>query len=277
MAKILEGKSCARKIEEQIKKEVQLLGIKPGLAAIIVGNNPASKIYVSRKIAACTECGFFTKTIELSDNCSEQKLLTVIQELNADEKIHGILLQLPLPKHLNEQHIIEKIDINKDVDGFHPLNRGLLVLGKPVFTACTPKGILELLNFYNITIAGKNVVIVGRSITVGKPLASLLLNADATVTICHSKTKSLAEHTKKADILVVATGRVNTITPDMITRKTIVIDVGINRINGKITGDVSDEAKQKSAAYTPVPGGIGPMTIAMLLQNTLLAAKRNDE
>src|SRR3989338_8963795 len=155
MAKILEGKSCAQKIEEQIKKEVQLLGIKPGLAAIIVGNNPASKIYVSRKIAACTECGFFTKTIELPDNCSEQKLLTVIQELNADEKIHGILLQLPLPKHLNEQHIIEKIDINKDVDGFHPLNRGLLVLGKPVYTACTPKGILELLNFYNITIAGK--------------------------------------------------------------------------------------------------------------------------
>ena len=272
MAKILDGKSCAQKILEQLKKEVQSLHIKPGLAAIRVGDDTASKIYVSRKIAACAEVGFYTKIIELPEDCSEEILHAAIQKLNRDRKIHGILLQLPLPKHISEQKMIEAIEISKDVDGFHPLHRGQLVQGNPLFIPCTPQGILRLLKENNIPVAGKNVVIVGRGLTVGKPLASLLLNEDATVTVCHSKTGRIADYARKADILVVATGKVGTITEEMVTEKTIIIDVGISRSNGKICGDVADKAKQKSAAYTPVPGGVGPMTIAMLLQNTFRAA-----
>ena len=272
MAKILDGKSCAQKILEQLKKEVQSSNIQPGLAALRVGNDTASKIYVSRKIAACAEVGFYTKTIELPEDCSEEMLLAAIQKLNQDRKIHGILLQWLLSKHISEQKMIEATDMKKDVDGFHPLHRGQLVQGNPLFIPCTPQGILRLLKENKIPVAGKNVVIVGRGLTVGKPLASLMLNEDATVTVCHSKTERLADYTRKADILVVATGKVGTITEDMVTEKTIIIDVGISRRNGKICGDVTDKAKQKSAAYTPVPGGVGPMTIAMLLQNTLKAA-----
>lgn len=272
MARILDGAACAKRIREQIKSEVQKLKIEPGLAVVLVGNNPASKIYVARKSTACKEAGFFTKTIQLPEKTKEKEVVEKIRELNADSRIHGILIQLPLPKQINVEHVLEAVEPTKDVDGFHSHNRGLLFSGTPRFVPCTPLGIMKLLEHYRIPVESKRAVVIGRSMTVGKPMAALLLHADATVTICHSKTKNMVEHTRNADILIVAAGKRNVVTEDMINRKGVIIDVGIHR-DGGICGDVDEQVKQKAAAYSPVPGGVGPMTIAMLLYNTLHAAK----
>ncbi len=273
---IIDGKKIAQKIRWEIKKEVARMNVKPGIAVVLVGENPASKVYVSMKGVACEDVGFYSEKYELKDNVSEAELVKLVRKLNADQKIHGILVQLPLPKQFNQQNIITAIDPEKDVDGFHPLNVGMLGTTKDHFVPCTALGILHLIK-ETTPIEGKHAVVVGRSAIVGKPTADLLLNAGATVTICHSKTKDLALHTRQADILVVAVGKPKLITIDMVKKGAVVIDVGITRIDRKICGDVDFEnVKKKAAAITPVPGGVGPMTIAMLLRNTLTAAKRSN-
>lgn len=278
MAEILDGKMVAKKIRQNLKSEVETLkvnGINPKLAVIMVGEDPSSKIYVKNKSIACNEVGIEYEEFLLSETTTMEELLDLIDKLNKDATIHGILLQSPIPKGLDINEAFRAIDPKKDVDGFNPFNVGKLCLGQDTFVSCTPFGIIKLLGEYNIEIEGKNAVVVGRSNIVGKPMMQCLLNKNATVTICHSKTKDLKEVTKEADILVVAIGRANFITKDMVKENAVVIDVGINRgENGKLCGDVDFEEVSKVASYiTPVPGGVGPMTIAMLMNNIVKAAR----
>lgn len=272
MAVIINGKEVANKIHESIKNEIANLAEKPSIAVIIVGSNPASKVYVAKKKKTAEAIGMTSSVIEMPENVSQEELEHKIDELNADKNINAILVQLPLPKTLCTDKIIQKILPEKDVDGFHPLNAGKMLIDlEPYALPCTPSGVMRLLEEYNIPIEGKNAVIVGRSNIVGKPLSYLLLKKNATVTICHSKTNNLKEITGKADILIAAIGRHNFITADHVKEGAVVIDVGINRNpEGKLAGDVDfDNVQQKAGYITPVPGGVGPMTIAMLLQNTL--------
>ena len=278
-AQIIDGKTIAQQVRAEWKERADALkarGITPGMAVIIVGSDPASKVYVANKVKACAELGLYSKHIELASDISEATLLGEIEALNKDPAIHGILVQLPLPKHLASHKVIEAINPDKDVDGFHEKNVGALVTGETPFPSCTPYGVMVLLEKTGIAIEGKHAVVVGRSNIVGKPMALMLLQQNATVTICTSRTVDLARHTRDADILVVATGRPRMITGDMIKPGAAVIDVGINRLpDGKLCGDVDfDSAKEVAGWITPVPGGVGPMTITMLMANTVRAAER---
>lgn len=280
MAVIIDGKKIAQDIRQEVAEGVEKLqaekGITPGLAVVIVGEDPASLVYVRGKEKACEEAGIYSEKHALTESVSEEELLTLIEKLNKDPKIHGILVQLPLPKHINEAKVLDAIVPAKDVDGFHPVSVGNLFIGKPIFLPCTPHGIIELLKRSNVVIAGQNAVVVGRSNIVGKPVAMMLLHENATVTICHSKTKDLAAETRRADILIAAVGSPELIRADMVKDGVAVIDVGVNRVNDKLVGDVAfDEVSKKASAITPVPGGVGPMTIAMLMQNTLKAAQQS--
>ena len=269
-ATIIDGKAVAEKIRAGIKAEVARLKTKPGLAAILVGENPASKVYVDIKRKTCGEVGIYSELYKLPGSTTEKELLQLIEKLNDNEKIHAILVQLPLPKHISEENVFAAVAIEKDVDGFSPVNIGKLVAGEEAAVPCTPKGVMRLLEEYGIEIAGKNAVVIGRSNIVGKPVALMLLNRNATVTVCHSKTKNLAQHTNQADILVVAAGKPRLITAEMTKEGAAVIDVGINKADGKLVGDVDFESVRKKASYiTPVPGGVGPMTVAILMENTL--------
>lgn len=275
-AKIIDGKKTAQKIRSELKLEIQNLKIKPELRVILVGNNPASQIYVKNKEKYASEVGIKSETIRLPEDITEEKLLKQIKKLNKDKHINGILVQLPLPSHINEFSVINAITPEKDVDGFTIYNKGLLSIGKPALTPCTPLGIIELLKQYKIKIASKNAVVIGRSNIVGKPMAQLLLNEDATVTICHSKTKNLAEITSNADILISAVGKPKFIGKKYVKKDATVIDVAMNRDtkNNRWVGDVDFDNVSKVAKFiTPVPGGVGPMTIAMLLKNTVQAYK----
>lgn len=275
----LDGKSLALKIEEDIKAEISKLNqeykITPGLAVILVGNDPASQSYVNMKAKACKRTGIYSTTHEMPESITQESLLQTISMLNQNPNIDGILVQLPLPKHIDATCVLEAISPTKDVDGFHPFNVGRIYVGLEGFIPATPMGVITLLKHYEIPLKGQNVVIVGASNIVGKPLASLFLNENATTTLCHIYTKDLKEHTKKADILCVGVGKPNLITKDMVKEGAIVVDIGINRLeNGSIVGDVDYENVAPLSSYiTPVPGGVGPMTIASLLQNTLKAAK----
>ena len=278
-AKLIDGKRISEELRlataEAVKNRPE--GIRaPGLAVIIVGNNPASRIYVNNKKKACEICGFGSYEYAIDENADENELLDLIDRLNKDDSIDGILCQLPLPSHMDENKVIDAICPEKDVDGFSPVNTGNLLAGKPCFAPCTPAGVVEMLKYEGIEISGKHCVIVGRSNIVGKPAALLMLQENATVTVCHSRTKNLAEEVKRADIVIAAIGKAGFITEDMIKDGAVVVDVGINRLeSGKVTGDVDFEAVKKKASYiTPVPGGVGPMTITMLMKNTLLSWKR---
>ena len=276
---ILNGKILSKTIQKDIKEKIEILkkehNITPALAVILVGDDPASQSYVKMKARDCKEVGIYAITHEMPEDIAEDKILETIEMMNNNPNIDGILIQLPLPKHINTIKILETVTPKKDVDGFHPFNVGRVVTGLDGFIPCTPLGVIKLLDEYNINIQGKNVVIVGASNIVGKPLASLLLNKNATVEICHIYTDDLKKHTLNADILCVGVGKVNLITEDMVKDEVIIIDIGINRLNnGKLVGDVDFENVSKKASYiTPVPGGVGPMTIAMLLSNTLKACK----
>ena len=279
MAKILDGKAVSQRVKNALKDEtekfVEKYGIRPGLAVVIVGDDPASRVYVNSKKKACAEIGYYSEEHALPESTTEGELLSLVEKLNGDEKIHGILVQLPLPKHINEEKIINAINPKKDVDAFHPVNVGKIMIGNFDFLPCTPAGIMELINEAGIDLTGKNCVVVGRSNIVGKPQAMLLLHKNATVTICHSKTKNIKEITKNADVLVAAVGRAQMFDGDYIKDGAVVIDVGMNRLeNKKLVGDVDFEsAAKKASCITPVPGGVGPMTIAMLMKNTITAAK----
>lgn len=279
MAKILDGKAVSQRVKNALKDEtekfIEKYGIKPGLAVVIVGDDPASRVYVNSKKKACAEIGYYSEEHALPESTTEGELLSLVEKLNGDEKIHGILVQLPLPKHIDEEKIINAINPKKDVDAFHPVNVGKIMIGNFDFLPCTPAGVMELINEAGIDLTGKNCVVVGRSNIVGKPQAMLLLHKNATVTICHSKTKNIKEITKNADVLVAAVGRAQMFDGDYIKDGAVVIDVGMNRLeNKKLVGDVNFESAEKKASYiTPVPGGVGPMTIAMLMKNTLTAAK----
>ncbi len=278
MAKIIDGKKISAQIRAEIAEEVAALkseGVTPGLAVIIVGDNLASKVYVRNKGKACAEVGIYSEIIEMAQDTSQEQLLDKIEELNLRDEIHGILVQLPLPKQIDEKAVIAAISPEKDVDAFCAENVGKIMLGTASFLPCTPAGIMQLLSRSGISPEGKECVVIGRSNIVGKPISQLLLAENGTVTICHSKTKNLAEVTKRADILVVAIGRADFVTGDMVKEGAVVIDVGMNRRDdGKLTGDVDFNSVEPRAGYiTPVPGGVGPMTITMLLQNTLTAAK----
>ncbi|MBR6633325.1 MAG: bifunctional methylenetetrahydrofolate dehydrogenase/methenyltetrahydrofolate cyclohydrolase FolD [Clostridia bacterium] len=279
---ILDGKLTSQKVREKIKAEVDLIpeGVRhPGLAVIIVGDDPASHVYVRNKKKGCEEVGFLSREYALPESTTEEELLSLVEELNGDSEIDGILVQLPLPKHLDDKKIIESISPAKDVDAFSYHNVGRITVGDYDFLPCTPAGVMELLDTYGIDPSGKSAVVVGRSNIVGKPQALLLLQANATVTVAHSKTKNLAEVTKGADILVVAIGKAKFVTADMVKEGAVVVDVGMNRDeNGKLCGDVDFESVKEKASYiTPVPGGVGPMTITELLKNTLTAYKRNNK
>lgn len=272
MTTLIDGKKTAAEVREQLRQKVEKLSGKPSIAVIIVGNNPASKVYVSSKHKAAQAIGIESVVIEMDENVSQQELESKIDDLNADTSINAILVQLPLPKHINSDEIIGKIKPEKDVDGFHPVNVGKLNTGlKPYAVSCTPAGIIRLLETYNIPISGKHAVVIGRSNIVGKPMAALLLSRHATVTICHSRTKNIQDLVKQADIIVAAVGIPNFVQNDWVKDGAVVIDVGINRTSeGKLVGDVDFEAiKEKASFITPVPGGVGPMTIAMLLENTV--------
>lgn len=276
-AKLLDGNFLAKQLRSEIATNSAILsakGTKPGLAVILVGENPASQIYVRNKIKACHDANIHSELIALSGDTYQDELLSVITELNHNPKIHGILVQLPLPAQINTHAILERIDPNKDVDGFHIANAGALMTGKPLFRPCTPYGCMKMLESIEYNIRGARAVIIGASNIVGKPMALMLLQAGATITICNSKTRDLSAHTKEADILIVATGKAKMITAQMVKPGAVVIDVGINRLpDGKLCGDVDfDEVKYVAGWITPVPGGVGPMTITMLLQNTLEAA-----
>lgn len=278
---LLNGKELAQKLQQEMTQEVTELkekGLQPGLAVILVGEDPASQVYVRNKERAANNIGMYSVVYRLPETTSEADLIAKIEELNQDDKVHGILVQLPLPKHINEDLVLDTIDPAKDVDGFHPMNLGNLFAGKPTMIPCTPAGIMELIKLSGIDLAGKNAVIIGRSNIVGKPMAHLLLQANATVTICHSKTKDLPKVAKQADVLVVAIGRANFVTADFVKEGAVVIDVGINRDeNNKLTGDVKfDEVAPLTSYITPVPGGVGPMTITMLMRQTIDAAKRKE-
>jgi methylenetetrahydrofolate dehydrogenase (NADP+)/methenyltetrahydrofolate cyclohydrolase len=281
-ATLIKGSEISKQIREELKQEVSQLKEKhnlvPGLATILVGEDEASKVYVGQKEKACKELGIHSERINLPGNTTEADLLSLIENLNKNNKIHGILVQLPLPKHINETNVLYAIDPKKDVDGFHPVNVGKLMLGEPDFIPCTPHGIQQLLVRSGIETNGAEVVVVGRSNIVGKPIANMLFQkkkgGNATVTVCHTGTKDIAAHTKQADILIVAAGKPKTITADMVKEGVVVIDVGVNRLPTGLVGDVDFETvKEKAKAITPVPGGVGPMTIAMLMYNTVHAAK----
>lgn len=276
MAILLSGKELSDKlILQQQQRVVELAerGIRPGLAVILVGEDAASQIYVRNKGIACDTIGMYSRTIRLAGDCTQKELETTIDGLNNDDHIHGILVQLPLPRHLNEKEALARILPEKDVDGFHLINAGKLFTGQDGVIPCTPKGVLYMLRHAGIDLKGKEAVIIGRSNIVGKPAAMLLLAEHCTVTVCHSRTLNLAEHTRRADILVAAIGKAKFITADMVKPGAVVIDVGINRVDGKVVGDVDFEAVEKVAGYiTPVPGGVGKMTISMLMENTLEAA-----
>lgn len=280
MTKIIDGKAISAAVKERVKEQVAELnrkGISVGLAVIIVGEDPASKVYVANKKKACEALGIVSEEYALPESTTEEELLNLINELNNKKSINGILCQLPLPRHLDEKLIINSILPEKDVDAFHPHNVGRIMIGDYDFVPCTPAGIMEMLAYENIEVQGKTCVVIGRSNIVGKPMGMLLLHKNGTVTICHSRTENLAEVCKKADILVAAVGKAGFVTPDMVKEGAVVIDVGMNRENGKLCGDVDYEAvKDKTSAITPVPGGVGPMTIAMLMQNTLTAAKKQN-
>ena len=274
---ILDGKALAKKQEEKMRAEVENLhqkGIVPALAVILVGDDAPSASYVSMKTKACHRVGIDSVTQTYHKNISQNQLLHAIKTLNEDERIDGILVQLPLPPHINTQAVLEMIDGSKDVDGFHPYNIGRMHAGLPSFLSATPMGVMQLLKEYQIDVQGKNVAIIGASNIVGKPLAALMLQAGATISLCHIHTKDVSFYTKQADIVCVGVGKPNLITPDMVQEGAIVIDIGINRLeNGALVGDVAQEVAQKSSYFTPVPGGVGPMTISALLQNTIQAAK----
>ncbi len=285
MGTIIDGKRLAQQIREGLKAEVAKLkqqrGITPGLAAVLVGENPASKIYVNMKAKACDETGIYSQKIHLPEDTTQDKLIELIHNLNRDERIHGILIQLPLPAPLDQHAVLQEVDPNKDVDGFHPINLGKLLSAKfweelPPFVPCTPAGCIKLIESTGAQIEGKNAVVVGRSVIVGKPVAMLLLAKQATVAVAHSRTRNLKELCQQADILVVAAGRAKLVTADFIKPGAVVIDVGVNRMpDGKLIGDVDFEAAKEVAGFiTPVPGGVGPMTIAMLLSNTVASAQR---
>lgn len=274
----IDGKALSVQIRAEMKEQVTLFketyGFAPGLAVILVGADPASQVYVRNKHRACEELGMTSFEYTLPEDTKEEELIALLNKLNSDNSVHGILVQLPLPKHINEERVIETILPEKDVDAFHPQNVGALMLGKPIFAPCTPAGIMEMFERYNIQIEGKNCVIIGRSNIVGKPMALLMLSRNATVTICHSKTKDLASITANADILIAAIGKPRFVKADMVKENAVVIDVGINRLaDGKLCGDVDYDAVASKASYiTPVPGGVGPMTITMLMKNTYAAA-----
>ncbi|MCU0868755.1 MAG: bifunctional methylenetetrahydrofolate dehydrogenase/methenyltetrahydrofolate cyclohydrolase FolD [Burkholderiales bacterium] len=276
-ASVIDGVAVSKVVREKLAGQVAALtaqGRPPGLAVVIVGDNPASKVYVRNKVKACGEIGMHSVLIEYPADASQAEVLARVAALNADPAIHGILVQLPLPAHFDAQHVLESIAPEKDVDGFHVANAGALATGLPGFWPCTPHGVMVMLDHYQLPIAGREAVVIGRSNIVGKPQALMLLARDATVTICTSKTRDLASHTRRADILVVATGRPKMVGGDMVKPGAVVIDVGINRLpDGKLCGDVDyDSAKQVAGWITPVPGGVGPMTITMLLANTVKAA-----
>lgn len=278
MATIINGKEIAAKVKAEVRAEVEALkakGANPGLAVVLVGNNPASRVYVSNKEKDCAEVGFQSYEYALPEETTEAELLELVEKLNADKNVNGILVQLPLPKQICEQTILHAISPAKDVDAFHPENVGRIMIGDYSFLPCTPAGVIEMLDSTGVDISGKHCVVIGRSNIVGKPMAMLLLHRNGTVTICHSRTKDLAEQTRQADILVAAVGKAGFVTADMVKEGAVVIDVGMNRdANGKLVGDVCyDEVAAKASAITPVPGGVGPMTRAILMRNTLTAAK----
>lgn len=288
-AKIIDGKQVAADMRAELKTEVAKLkeqGVVPGLAVVLVGEDPASKSYVTAKEKACEEIGIYSDDNRLPADTTEEQLLKLVNKLNKDKKINGILVQLPLPKHINESKVLLAIDPDKDVDGFHPMNVGKMVVGEKAFLPCTPHGVIQMLLRSNVKLDGAEVVVVGRSNIVGKPVANMLIQkaktGNATVTVCHTRTKNLAEHVKRADIIIAAAGRPKTITADMVKDGAVVIDVGVNRIEDstkkfgfRLVGDVDFEAvKEKASLITPVPGGVGPMTITMLLYNTVESAKR---
>ena len=288
-AKIIDGKQIAADMRAELKEEVARLardGIVPGLGVILVGEDPASQSYVKAKERACEEIGLFSDDNRLPADASQQELMAIVEKMNNDPKINGILVQLPLPKHLNEAEVLLAIAPDKDVDGFHPMNVGRMVVGEKAFLPCTPHGVIQLLLRSGVKIEGADIVIVGRSNIVGKPVANMLIQknkmGNATVTVCHTRTKNLAEHTRRADVIIAAAGRPDTITADMVKDGVVVIDVGVNRVEDstkkkgyRLVGDVDFEAvKEKAGLITPVPGGVGPMTITMLLYNTVESAKR---
>lgn len=277
MAKIIDGKALAAQVKSRCAAGARGLARRPGLAVILVGDDPASRVYVSGKERDCAECGFLSFEHKLPADTTEQELLTLIDRLNGDGAVDGILVQLPLPSHLNEEKVLNAIAPDKDVDCFHPVNVGKMVTGQPVFLPCTPAGVMEMLRAYDIPVAGRHCVVLGRSNIVGKPMATLLLAQSGTVTICHSKTPDLAAFTRQADILVSAVGRTGLVRADMVKEGAVVIDVAMNRnAEGKLCGDVDFAAVEKKASYiTPVPGGVGPMTRAMLMENLLTAAKHH--
>jgi len=288
-AKIIDGKQVAAEMREELKQKVAQLktqGVTPGLAVILVGDDPASKSYVTAKEQACHDIGMYSSDNRIPATTTQDELLALIQKFNRDPKIHGILVQLPLPKHINEDEVLLAIDPAKDVDGFHPVNVGRMVVGQEAYLPCTPHGVVQLLLRNGVKLDGAEVVIVGRSNIVGKPLANMLIQksktGNATVTVCHTRTKNIAEHVRRADIVIAAAGRPNTITADMIKPGAVVIDVGVNRVDDaskksgfRLVGDVDYEAiKEKASLITPVPGGVGPMTITMLLYNTVQSAEK---
>ena len=281
MAIIIDGKKTSADIKAEIANEtaefIKSTGVTPGLAVVIVGHDPASEVYVRNKCRACEAVGFHSEKYEMSGEATEEELMALIDKLNKDQNIHGILVQLPLPKHMDVEKVLLRIKPEKDVDAFHPYNTGKIMQGKYDFLPCTPAGVMELLARYNVEIKGKDCVVVGRSDIVGKPMAMLLLHKDGTVTVCHSRTNDLAAVCRRADIIVAAVGRANFVTADMVKEGAVVIDVGINRLpDGTLCGDVAfDEVEKKASAITPVPGGVGPMTIAMLMRNTLTAAQKS--
>ena len=278
MTQLIDGKLVASTIRGNIRAEVeaykQSTGKEIGLAVVLVGDDPASAIYVRNKIKACEEVGIKSYAYKYDADMKEEELVALVERLNNDDDIHGILVQLPLPKHINEERIVALVSEDKDVDGFSEKSIGRLVQGKPCFRSCTPYGVMKLLEYYGIEISGKNAVVIGRSNNVGKPMAMMLLEKNATVTICHSRTKNIAEITRQADILVSAVGRAHFVTADMVKEGAVVVDIGMNKLDGKTVGDVDFDAVSPKASYiTPVPGGVGPMTITMLMANTLQAVK----
>lgn len=279
MANIINGKEISAAIREEIKAGVQGMSVRPGLAVVLVGDDPASAVYVRNKSKACAEVGIYSEVYRLPEETGREQLLGLIEQLNQSPLIHGILVQLPLPKHLDPEEVIMAIDPAKDVDAFHPVNVGKIMIGNYDFLPCTPAGIMELLHRSGIEVSGKECVVIGRSNIVGKPQAMLLLHENATVTVCHSKTRDLPSVCRRADILVSAVGKAKFVTADMVRNGAVVIDVGMNRDeNGKLCGDVDFEPVSEKASYiTPVPGGVGPMTITMLLKNTVTAAKRAEQ
>ncbi|MDE5754482.1 MAG: bifunctional methylenetetrahydrofolate dehydrogenase/methenyltetrahydrofolate cyclohydrolase FolD [Oscillospiraceae bacterium] len=282
MANLIDGKQVSTAVKEQVRQETEKLaetyGKRPGLAVVIVGNNPASRVYVNNKKKACETVGFQSFEYALPEDTTQEELLELVQTLNADPSVNGILVQLPVPEQIDDKAIINAISSEKDVDAFHPENVGRIMIGDYAFLPCTPAGVMELIDFTGVEISGKKCVVIGRSNIVGKPMAMLLLHRSGTVTICHSRTQDLASVTRQADILVAAVGKANFVTADMVKEGAVVIDVGMNRLeNGKLCGDVNfAEVEPKASWITPVPGGVGPMTIAMLMKNTLTAFKKQN-